>query len=225
VTCEEALLLIGADPGATTAVLEEHVRGCPGCARFRDEMRALDADIHRALERAPDTGRSRRRAAPSAWRPWALAASVALATFAVLGVWLLHPSDTLAREVVAHVQKEPESWLATQHVTAADIDHALRGAGVALNITSDRITYAQSCWLRGHYVPHFVVQTTRGQATLLILRGERVRAPRYFNEAGMSGVIVPAQHGSIAVLARNAGDIDEIARSMQREVHWLPQSR
>lgn len=223
--CDEAALLIGADPGSTTPALEEHLRGCTGCTRLRGEMRALDADIRRALERAPDLAPARRAAAASRWRPWALAASVLLATLLVAAVWLLRPSDTLAREVVAHVQRESDSWLATQRVTAADIEEALRGAGVTLDITSDRIVYAQSCWLRGHYVPHFVVQTTRGEATLIILRHERPAAPRYFQEAGMTGVIVPAQQGSIAVLARGGGDIDELARAMQREVHWLPQPK
>jgi hypothetical protein len=220
VTCDEARLLIGADPGGTTAALEEHVRGCAACAVLRVEMRALDDDIRRALERPPDLARS--RTAPPAWRQWALAASVALATFLALAVWLLRPSDTLAREVVAHVEGEPESWLATQQLTAEGVDQALRRAGVTLGITSDRITYAQSCWFRGHYVPHLVVQTTRGQATVLILRHEHVPARRAFNEAGMTGVIVPAERGSIAVLARGSGNIDEIAGAMQREVRWLP---
>src|SRR5205807_7669381 len=73
--------------------------------------------LHDAL---PIFARSRAAVRPPAWRQWALAASVALAAFVALGVWLLPPSDTLAREVVAHVQSEPESWLATEHVTAAD---------------------------------------------------------------------------------------------------------
>jgi Protein of unknown function (DUF3379) len=220
VTCDEARLLIGADPLGTTAALEEHLRGCAACAGLRVEMRALDDDIRRALERPPDLVRP--RTAPPAWRQWALAASVALATFLALAVWLLRPSDTLAREVVAHVEGEPESWLATEQLSAEGIDQALRRAGVTLGITSDRITYAQSCWFRGHYVPHLVVQTTRGQATVLILRHEHVAARRAFNEAGMTGVIVPAERGSIAVLARGSGNIDEIAGAMQREVHWLP---
>jgi hypothetical protein len=222
VTCEEARLLIGADPGAATPALEEHLATCAACARFRDEMRSLDADIRRALERPPDIARPRSARQPRAWPQWALAASVVLATFAVLGVWLLRPSDTLAREVVAHVQAEPESWLATQHVSAQGITQALRGAGVELDITSDKIMYAQSCWFRGHYVPHLVIQTARGPATVLILRHEQVRARRTFHEAGMTGVIVPAQQGSIAVLTRGAGDLDDIAGQMQHDVHWLP---
>ena len=220
-TCDEARLLIGADPGAGTTALEEHLATCAACARFRDEMRSLDADIRRALERPPDIARPRSDRQPPRWRQWALAASVVLATLAVLGVWLLRPSDTLAREVVAHVQGEPDSWLATQHVSAQGITQALHGAGVALEITSDKIMYAQSCWFRGHYVPHLVIQTARGPATVLILRHEQPRARRAFHEAGMSGVIVPAEQGSIAVLTRGAGDLDDLAGQMQHDVHWL----
>ena len=220
-TCDEARLLIGADPGAATTALEEHLATCAACSRFRDEMRSLDADIRRALERPPDIARPRSDRQPLRWRQWALAASVVLATLAVLGVWLLRPSDTLAREVVAHVQGEPDSWLATQHVSAQGITQALHGAGVALEITSDKIMYAQSCWFRGHYVPHLVIQTARGPATVLILRHEQPRARRAFHEAGMSGVIVPAEQGSIAVLTRGAGDLDDLAGQMQHDVHWL----
>ena len=224
-TCDDARLLIGADPGATTPELEEHLATCAACARFREEMRALDAEIRRALERPPDTVRPRSGRPSRTWRQWALAASVVLASFAVLAVWLLRPSDTLAREVVAHVQAEPESWLATQHVSAQDIGQALRGAGVALDVTSDRVMYAQSCWFRGHYVPHLVIQTARGPATVLILRHEQVRGRRSFHEAGMTGLIIPAEHGSIAVLTRGAGDPADIAGHMQHEVHWLPDAR
>jgi len=225
VTCDDARLLIGADPGATTPELEEHLATCAACARFREEMRALDAEIRRALEGPPDIVRPRSGRPSRTWRQWALAASVVLASFAVLAVWLLRPSDTLAREVVAHVQAEPESWLATQHVNAQDIGQALRGAGVALDVTSDRVMYAQSCWFRGHYVPHLVIQTARGPATVLILRHEQVRARRSFHEAGMTGLIIPAEHGSIAVLTRGAGDPADIAGHMQHEVHWLPDAR
>jgi uncharacterized protein DUF3379 len=223
VTCDEARLLIGADPLATTPELEEHLARCAACARYREEMRVLDAEIRRALERPPDIARPRSGGSSRAWRQWALAASAVVATFAVLAVWLVRPSDTLAREVVAHVQKEPDSWLATQHVSAEGIAEALRGAGVALDVTSDRVMYAHSCWFRGHYVPHLVIQTARGPTTVLILRHEQVRARRSFHEAGMTGLIIPAEHGSIAVLTRGAGDLDEVAGQMQHEMNWLPE--
>jgi len=222
VTCEEVRLLIGAEPAFTGTGLEQHLHSCPACRRFREEMRALDANIRRALQRPPELVRRIRTPPPAIWRQWTLAASVILATLAVLLLWVLRPTDTLAREVVAHVQREPESWLEGQQVTAQDIESALSGAGVQLNITSDKVTYAQSCWFRGHWVPHLVVQTARGPATIMILRHEQVNARRAFSEAGMSGVIVPATDGSMAVLARGAGDIDGVARALQQDVRWLP---
>ena len=221
-SCEESRLHIGADPAGSTVELEEHLRECAGCRQFREEMRALDASIRRALERPPQRESTPRLSTP--WRPWALAASVLLAMLAVLTVWLLRPSDTLAHEVVAHVRAEPESWLLNQHVDAQSIAEALRGAGVRLDITSDRISYAQSCWFEGHYVPHLVVQTSQGPATVLILRNQRVSARRTFHESGMSGVIVPAPEGSIAVLTHAGVDTAAVAAQMQQHVHWLPEA-
>lgn len=222
-TCDEARLQLGAEPSVTDATLEAHLQGCSACAGFREEMRALDADIRRALQQPPTvTGRRRVRPRPL-WRQFALAASVLLAMAAVLGVWLLRPTDTLAHDVVAHVQGEPESWLATQHVSSGGIAAVLRGSGVELELTSDKVTYAQSCWFRGHYVPHLVVQTAQGPATVLILRHEHVAGRRSFHEDGMSGVIVPAGTGSIAVLARGGGDLDAVVGQMQQDVRWLPQ--
>jgi len=229
VKCEDARLQIGAEPGGAVAAVEEHLQSCPACRQFREEMRTLDANIGRALERPPQSAalpasggaRARPRAHPGAWRQWALAASVLLAAFAVFALWLLRPGESLAHDVVAHVRAEPESWLAAQHVDAAGIDKALRGAGVELNLTSDKITYAQSCWFRGHYVPHLVVQTTSGPVTVLILRHEPVKRRHEFHEEGMTGVIVPAGSGSLAVLARDGGNIDDIATQMERDVHWL----
>jgi hypothetical protein len=222
-TCDEARLQIGADPGAVSPGLEEHLRACAACATFRDEMLTLDADIRRALQQPPPASARRPRRPGTPWQQWALAAGVLLAITAMLGVWLLRPSDSLARDVVAHVQAEPDSWLARQHVSSGEIAASLRGAGVELEITSDRITYAQSCWFRGHYVPHLVVQTAQGPVTVMILRHEHVPARRSFHESGMSGVIVPAGAGSIAVLGRGGGNLDTVAGQMQGVIHWLAQ--
>jgi hypothetical protein len=224
VSCEQVRLQIGADPGCSAPELEQHLQECGSCRQFRAEMRSLDANIRRVLEQPPVSAGTPRFTA--GWRPWALAASVLLAMVAVLGVWLLRPSDTLAREVVAHVQEEPDSWLARQQVDAQGIDEALRGAGVKLDITSDRISYAQSCWFRGHYVPHLVVQTAQGPVTVMILRNQHASARRAFHEQGMSGVIVPAPQGSIAVLTRGGGaNIDAVTAQLQQDVRWLPDAQ
>lgn len=225
--CEHARLLIGADPNAMPADLQNHLRSCHACDAFRAETLSLDANIHRAMREAPlgaSSGATVRRIRPApAWRQWALAASILLATAVVLGTWVLRPSDTLARDLVTHVKAEPDSWLSERHVDAAGLAQALGRAGVTLNLASDKVVYAQSCFFHGHYVPHLVLQTSQGPATVLLLRHEAVTARRVFHEGGMNGVIVPAQGGGgIAVLERTRGDVDPLARQMQQDVRWLP---
>ena len=223
--CAHARLLLGAEPHSAAAELAAHLASCSACATFRDEMRALDARIARALERPPDLAPARRppRSAPRGgsgrWRPACCSPACSL-----IGVWLLRPSDTLARDLVAHVQHEPDSWFATQQVSAQGIGDALHRSGVAIDLTSDRVTYAQSCWFRGHYVPHLVVQTAQGPATVLLLRHEQVPGPRTFREGGMNGIIVPADRGSVAVLAHGA-NVQLLAQQMQQDVRWLPEPR
>jgi len=221
VSCEHARLMIGADPEGSAPELEQHLQECGSCRQFRTEMRTLEANIRRALERPPASARTVR----STWRPLALAASVLLAMLGVLSLWLLRPSETLARDVVAHVREEPESWLMRQHVDTQSMDEALRGAGVKLEITSDRITYAQSCWFRDHYVPHLVVQTAQGPATVLILRNLQVKGRETFHESGMNGVIVPAPEGSLAVLTRGGASMDTLVAQLQQDVRWLPDAQ
>ncbi len=49
-THDEARELIGAVPGETSPELLEHLKTCPECQAYRDEMLAFDAKLRRALE-------------------------------------------------------------------------------------------------------------------------------------------------------------------------------
>jgi hypothetical protein len=96
---------------------------------------------------------------------------------------------------------------------------------VGLDVTSDQITYAHSCRFRGHYVPHLVLQTDKGPVTVMLLRHEQVRAPQTFREEGLNGIIVPAENGSIALLAQTDAGLEPLAQQMRRDVRWLPEAR
>ena len=235
----EARLLIGADPQTVPPELAEHLANCAECVQFQREMTALDTNIRRALELSPlgaapapapvisiaeartnvstQTPARKRR---SAWSGWALAASVALVS--ILGVWVLRPNDSLAHDVVRHVQFESDSWTSDEHVTPADVEDTLAQAGVAIDTGSDKVMYAHSCPFRGHVVPHLVVSTPKGRVTVIVLRYETVTRRMNFHEDGMTGVIMPAPHGSMAVLMQGNEDIDAVAQQVRQSVHWLP---
>ena len=218
--CEDARRLIGAEPCAASRELAEHLHDCHACAEFQLEMVALEANIRRALEEPPLAVRGRRRFA--AQPRWALAASILLAIMATLVVWTLRPANSLAHDVVAHVVAEPQSWAGTDAVSEAALDEVLRKSGLILDATAHSVVYARSCWFRGHYVPHLVVRTAHGLATVLILRNETVDRRQSFHEDGLSGVIVPAAHGSIAVLAASSTQLDDLAERMRLAVRPSP---
>jgi Protein of unknown function (DUF3379) len=231
----EARLLIGAEPhAAPTPELAEHLTTCAECAQFRREMIMLDGNIRRALEHGPmtaapvasvtriSTARAARQAKPlSSWSGWAWAACAAVAS--VLVIWALRPSDTLAHDLVAHVEFESDSWSSDHPIPATRTNDILAKAGVALDMSSDKVVYARNCLFRGHVVPHLVVTTSRGPVTVLLLPHEHVTQRTTFHEDGMTGVITPAPHGSVAILALGSESVDAAAREVQQSVRWLPQ--
>jgi len=260
-THDEARELIGAVPGEASAELQAHLKTCPECQAYRDEMLAFDAKLRQAMEldwhkiagtappggpmpkplaqesrpapnaasadpdapvRAKVTSLSAKARAPLAkhTRPrlFALAASVAAALLVGGVLWLSRPPESLAAEIVTHVEGEPHSWEKTEPVTAEKLDAVLRKSGVNLGSGMQPVVYASSCWFKGHYVPHVVVTTKDGPVTVMILLHERVNAARQFNEAGYSGLLVPASTGSVAVLSRTPMDLDKPAANV---VHAL----
>lgn len=161
-------------------------------------------------------------------RRWAFAAGVLLAGVLAASFLALRPGDALATDLVAHMADEPGAWAEVQPVPQSALDLVLRRSGVRLDrVAAGEVVYANSCYLRGRQVPHLVVQTEGGPVTVLVLKGERVKARRPFDEGGFRGVLLPVPEGggAIAVLARDAAgagaarpDIDAVAARVLRAV-------
>jgi hypothetical protein len=218
--CLEFRRTVSAEPASRDAALDGHARVCAACAEFAQQMRALDHSIGEAL-RVPVPDRAMQVPAekpmPSVRKRWALAASVLAAVVAVSFVWLSFPRASLAQDVVAHARHEPDSWAASAaDVPSAALDDLLRDSGLAANSALGRVSYARSCWFRGHFVPHLVVQDEAGPVMVLVMTEEAVADRVAFAEGGYTGVILPARRGSIAVLASEAGRVDAVAAQVLR---------
>lgn len=241
--CQQARLRIGAEPSASSPLLEEHLRVCAACREFQCEMAALDTDIRRALELAPvavpgfsapsSAPEIARKSAVRESRRWfapflpvprrALAASLIAAVVAVGLVWGLRPTDSLADDVVEHLAGEQASWSRTESLPQTAVDKSLRASAVSFDTTANDVVYAMSCWFHGRYVPHLVVATEHGSFTVLVLGDEHVTARQSFKDDHYEGVLFPADGGSIAVIARGRAEIDavdEIARKVFAALRW-----
>jgi hypothetical protein len=229
VNCESARVLIGSDPRALPAELAEHLKGCAACAQYRSEMLALEQDLHRALalappERARRTSRPAltRRARTAVYVRWALAASVLIAAGIAVVLLALRPTDTLAADLVAHVEAEPQSWSAQQPLTPPTLEPILGRAGVRLAPGAGPVVYARTCNFRGRWVPHLVLHSALGSYTVLVLRGEHLAQRREFSEEGYSGVLLPVAGGALAVLGRAGLETSAAADEAGRSIQFLP---
>jgi hypothetical protein len=192
-----------------------HAEQHPECARYREEMQAMDRLIYRALAvdvqpaAAPELPQSNARI-------WRMAASVLITAIVVAftSIWLLTPRDTFAAEVIAHIEEEPDSLLITSDsVSAERLEKVLGEAGVRLKPGVAHVSYATPCTFRGRLSPHLVVQTEQGPVTVLVLPSEQTRPREQINEEGFQGVVLPAPRGVIVVLGIGA-PVDDVAQTV-----------
>jgi hypothetical protein len=233
--CEEYREALAAQPDVSSAGAGEHAAQCMECAAFRREIQSLEKLISRALEievpelRLPElvpvNGGSniarfplRRMSAP-AWI--GLAASVAIA--AVLGIRML-TTDTvypsLEAEILAHLDHEPQALLVTSTAVSAQRLDRVIGTNAEMDSSPGLVTYATSCIINGHTVPHLVIQGESGPVTILLLAEEKIAAAVPIEGESVRGVILPIGDGSIAVIGERDEPLESIQERVLNSVHW-----
>jgi hypothetical protein len=234
VNCSDVHLTLGAEPSVTSPELEAHLRECAACAQFRAEMQRLDEKIRRALTIDIPAHEFRAPPIPATYtltkvpashaRSWALAASVLAAVAVVLVMWGALPSHSLAADVVSHVVSETLDQPLGGPVDDSTVRSVMQQAGLRLDPIDPSIVFMRTCFIRGRLVPHFMVRTADGMATVMILPDEHVKAAERFEGAGYKGLLIPdANKGSIALLSRANVDLERYAGLIRHAVHPLPE--
>ena len=232
--CEEYRDAIAADPSFDGGA--GHLTGCAACQAYRSDMQALDLMIGRALAlevpelAMPDldeigldkvvTLADRRRPSPRVW--YALAATVLLATF--LGVRMVSNGveyESLADEVLAHLDHEPYALRVTDKaITDERLRSVVPGNIAQMDHGGGLITYAQTCVIHGHEVPHLVIQGERGPVTILLMPEEMIPKALSLMDENTNGVILPVGNGSIAIIGERDEQLDKIEKSVLQSVMW-----
>ena len=216
----------------------DHAVACESCDTFRDEILALDERIEGALVIAvpdlklpelPILGQDdanvvnlpfRKPARLSAPVWIGLAASLVIAT--VVGVRFLsndvvYPS--LADEIIAHLDHELGALQITdKSVSERKISRVVERDVAEMDI--GLITYARSCVINGHTIPHLVIQGERGPITLLLLPDEMVDSAVALEGVGITGVILPVGNGSIAIIGERDEPLDNLKNRLVNTVKW-----
>jgi len=231
--CEQYRESIAADPSFDGGA--GHLAQCADCQAYRSEMQALDLQIKSALVldvpelRVPDlpeiqadnvVSLNSKRFSPPAW--FAMAATIVVA--ALIGVRLAGTDitqDTLGEEILAHLDHERFSLRVTDVAVSDDRLNAVVPKDVArMDHSAGLITYAQSCPIRGHDVPHLVIQGEHGPVTILLMPEESVSGPESIRGENIKGVILPVGNGSIAIVGESDERLDRIQERVLESVTW-----
>jgi hypothetical protein len=212
--CDEFRTLVGAEPNSAKPEVLAHIQQCEECARYRQEMQAMDGLIYRALAvNVPAPAAAVETKQPRIWR---MAASLLITAslVAAMSLWLLTPRESYAAEAIAHVRHEQGSLIRTSAaVDAASLQAVLDESQLRLKSGSTHVSYAMSCTFRGHTIPHLVVQTEQGPVTVLVLTEAPRQQREAIDEEGFQGVILPAPRGVIIVLGQDV-PVDSVASTV-----------
>jgi hypothetical protein len=149
-----------------------------------------------------------------------LAASLVIAT--VVGVRFLsndvvYPS--LADEIIAHLDHELGALQVTDKaVSERKVSRVVEKDVAEMDI--GLITYARTCVINGHTIPHLVIQGERGPITLLLLPDEMVDSAVALEGVGITGVILPVGNGSIAIIGERDEPLDDLKNRLVNTVKW-----
>jgi hypothetical protein len=135
----------------------------------------------------------------------------------------------LAVTVVEHLDHEPDAMVTTEErIAPFALEDVLAKGGIRLRSGLEDVSYARSCPIRGHSVPHLVVQTDQGPVTVLVMAHEPVSGTVVLHrsgldeiDAGLVGTIVPAGPGSIAIIGGESAPIDEVRKQVLAAVEFL----
>jgi hypothetical protein len=234
-SCEEYRHAVGAEPMFDGGV--EHLADCADCCAFRDQMRALDVRIAKALEldvpplNPPDlpsidatdnvvTLAPRRPRAKSGW--FALAASVMLAAVVGVRMFTADVDDaSLGAAVLAHVDHDPSALVVSSTPVSDTMLARAVPPGVAhMGHDAGLITYAKSCEINGKTVPHLVIQGEKGPVTILLMPDESVSTAQTLEGESVHGVLLPVGNGSIAIIGARDESLGRIEQSVLSSVAW-----
>jgi hypothetical protein len=167
------------------------------------------------------TMQPRRRVAMKTW--FSVAATVALAVFigGRFGVERGQQFDSLADEVLAHVTHEPAALQVTEKRVSDDKLRQVVPANIAaMDRSTGLITFAETCPIRGHEVPHLVMQGQHGPITVMLLPNEKISEAITLNDENSHGVILPVGDGSIAIIGSREEKLEDVQKHLLQSVTW-----
>lgn len=226
--------LVIADPHLRDEACLEHLRTCNSCREFAREMEEFDRELREAIDiEVPDrlasqvllkqSLASRPRVSFTRTAAYALAASIMFTAGVSLGLFLPDRSlrGGLRETVPIHINEWVEARDSYGPVPVTKVSQVLSGFGLTLNKSFGNVTYAVRCVLGGNEAVHLVVAEEDGPVTVFIMPDVDSGAETFLDTELYSGIIVPCQKGSMALVGHRGAKLQTVADRIQDAVVWM----
>lgn len=234
--CEEFRRKLLEEPNCSEQEFLEHAANCTECNRQHRHALQFEEELFRAMHVEPPADmESRILQAVKADRPqrrrthdrlWlASAASLLL----LLGTWLLlgpHWSSfstqdaQLVSGVLEHIDREPQALAARPAMAPAELRSLFAQFGATLTDALGPVSHATRCPMRVQDGIHLVLEGRYGPVTVLIMPGEYLTGSVQVSSSRASGVIVPTNYGSMAVVGTKAEFVEGVVHRVRHAVSW-----
>jgi len=224
------------DPMSQDAELAEHSSTCARCAREAQRMAGFEQALRHALNIRPPEGLEARillaqsfnatRRTSTVGARWLTAAAALLVAVGVTG-WLGYRWDAyfgepegLAMAVLNHVNGELSYLQVDRDVQSNQLGQLFAHFGARLNSDIGGVSYAGRCDIRTQPGVHLVVPGQQGAVTLLFMPHEHLTEPKPIRSDRFTGIIVPTDVGSMAVVGEKGEPVSHVAARVQHLVVW-----
>jgi len=216
-----------ADPHRVPPEAQAHAAQCAACAAFAHSVDEAERELEHALATPVPEGLADRvllrvHAPRTAWKMWALAASVVLGVGLALSAMFYRPApaERYAREAIAHVAMEPESFHTVNAGDARALGELMRATGARLKAPLGSVRYVKLCPVDGGTGLHIVFETPEGLATLLIVPGQPLAKVEHASAADWNALARPAGRGHYAVVTPSAQATVQVDRLVRERLDW-----
>ncbi len=222
-----------ADPGSQDHAIRSHLNDCADCSRFANDLLVFESDLNRASKVEVPEGlasrillRQRLAAEKNRRKKYGMATAAAfLLSFTVVISSFFSfnlgdvDSQTLEQVVLQHINDELYHLQDHKNLSVQQVNSVLKNHGNQLKALPGRtINYAGACPIRNNQGAHVIVGSDSGPITVLFMPGEFIESRSHLKDKRFQGVIVPTGHGSMAIVAEDPQQIEQLERELAAQI-------
>ncbi len=209
--CLEVCRQLSGDSYSNNDAIKSHLVSCVACAAYAAQQIQLTESLQQVVTVSVPEGlasrillqqsihekkqiKSRRN------RVYAIAASVLLSVGIFSSLLFLNTPKSLEQTVLNHIITEQHHLHDDNNVALAKLNTLLFDFNLRLDSSLGKINYAGSCTIGKTKGVHIVVQADTGPVTILLMPDETLKFRKAVNAADFSGVVVPMNNGSFAIV-------------------------